>query len=115
MQLAKTENKKVHLLGLVSDGGVHSHIEHLKSLVDIFNKNGLERTYIHAFMDGRDTSPKGGKGYLEDVCSAIKDTPTERASVIGRYFAMDRDNRWERIKKAYDHFSCILKSSSDEI
>lgn len=102
MQLAKTENKKVHLLGLVSDGGVHSHIEHLKSLVDIFNKNGLERTYIHAFMDGRDTSPKGGKGYLEDVFSAIKDTPTELASVIGRYFAMDRDNRWERIKKAYD-------------
>ena len=102
MQLAKTENKKVHLLGLVSDGGVHSHIEHLKSLVDIFNKNGLERTYIHAFMDGRDTSPKGGKGYLEDVLSAIKDTPTELASVIGRYFAMDRDNRWERIKKAYD-------------
>lgn len=102
MQLAKTENKKVHLLGLVSDGGVHSHIEHLKSLVDIFNKNGLERTYIHAFMDGRDTSPKGGKSYLEDVLSAIKDTPTELASVIGRYFAMDRDNRWERIKKAYD-------------
>jgi len=102
MQLAKTENKKVHLLGLVSDGGVHSHIEHLKSLVDIFSKNGLERTYIHAFMDGRDTSPKGGKGYLEDVLSAIKDTPTELASVIGRYFAMDRDNRWERIKKAYD-------------
>ena len=102
MQLAKTENKKVHLLGLVSDGGVHSHIEQLKSLVDIFNKNGLERTYIHAFMDGRDTSPKGGKGYLEDVLSAIKDTPTELASVIGRYFAMDRDNRWERIKNAYD-------------
>ena len=102
INLAKTENKKIHLLGLVSDGGVHSHINHLKALVDIFKKNNVDNTFIHAFMDGRDTSPTGGKDYLNDLLAAIKDTPTKLASVIGRYYAMDRDNRWERIKKAYD-------------
>ena len=102
INLAKTENKKIHLLGLVSDGGVHSHINHLKALVDIFKKNNVDNTFIHAFMDGRDTSPTGGKDYLKDLLAAIKDTPTKLASVIGRYYAMDRDNRWERIKKAYD-------------
>ncbi len=102
INLAKTENKKIHLLGLVSDGGVHSHINHLKALVDIFKKNNVDNTFIHAFMDGRDTSPTGGKDYMNDLQVAIKDTPTKLASVIGRYYAMDRDNRWERIKKAYD-------------
>ena len=102
IKLAQTENKKIHLLGLVSDGGVHSHINHLKALVDIFKKNNVDNTFIHAFMDGRDTSPTGGKEYLKDLLTAIKDTPTKLASVIGRYYAMDRDNRWERIKKAYD-------------
>ena len=102
IKLAKSENKKIHLLGLVSDGGVHSHINHLKALVDIFKKNNVDNTFIHAFMDGRDTSPTGGKDYLNDLLAAIKDTPTKLASVIGRYYAMDRDNRWERIKKAYD-------------
>lgn len=102
INLAKSENKKIHLLGLVSDGGVHSHINHLKALIDIFKKNNVDNTFIHAFMDGRDTSPTGGKDYLKDLLVAIKDTPTKLASVIGRYYAMDRDNRWERIKKAYD-------------
>jgi 2,3-bisphosphoglycerate-independent phosphoglycerate mutase len=102
IELAKSEKKKVHLLGLVSDGGVHSHINHLKALVHIFDKHGLTDTFIHAFMDGRDTSPTGGKDYLKDVLACIEDTPTKLASVIGRYYAMDRDNRWERIKKAYD-------------
>lgn len=102
INLAKTENKKIHLLGLVSDGGVHSHINHLKALVDIFKNNNVNNTFIHAFMDGRDTSPTGGKKYLKDLLAAIKDTPTKLASVIGRYYAMDRDNRWERIRKAYD-------------
>lgn len=102
IKLAKTENKKIHLLGLVSDGGVHSHINHLKALVEIFDKNGIEQSFIHAFMDGRDTSPTGGKDYLQNVLEAIENTPTKLASVIGRYYAMDRDHRWERIKKAYD-------------
>lgn len=99
---AKREDKALHLIGLVSDGGVHSHINHLKALSDIAVEAGLTKIYIHAFMDGRDTSPKGGKGYLDDLLGHIKEQPTKLASVIGRYYAMDRDKRWERVKLAYD-------------
>jgi 2,3-bisphosphoglycerate-independent phosphoglycerate mutase len=99
---AKKNNKAVHLMGLVSDGGVHSHINHLKALCDIAREQGVENTYIHAFMDGRDTDPKGGLGYLKDLLAHIQGGPARLASVIGRYYAMDRDKRWERIKLAYD-------------
>ncbi|MEL7120514.1 MAG: 2,3-bisphosphoglycerate-independent phosphoglycerate mutase [Bacteroidota bacterium] len=102
LQEAKAGNKKVHIMGLVSDGGVHSHINHLKALCDITEEHGLEQVFIHAFMDGRDTDPKGGKGYLDEVLNHIQDKNVHLASVIGRYYAMDRDKRWERIKLAYD-------------
>ncbi len=102
LKYAKENNKAVHLIGLVSDGGVHSHINHLKALCDITTDYGLEEVFIHAFMDGRDTAPNGGLGYLKDVQKYIKEQPIKIASVIGRYYAMDRDNRWERVKLAYD-------------
>ena len=102
LKYAKDNNKAVHLIGLVSDGGVHSHINHLKALCDITTDYGLEAIYIHAFMDGRDTAPNGGLGYLKQLKKHIKKQPVRIASVIGRYYAMDRDNRWERIKLAYN-------------
>jgi 2,3-bisphosphoglycerate-independent phosphoglycerate mutase len=100
--LAKAKNKAVHFLGLVSDGGVHSHIYHLKGLVKAAKDSGVKTSYIHAFTDGRDVDPKSGKGFIEDLQNFLKDYPTELASVIGRYYAMDRDKRWERVKLAYD-------------
>jgi 2,3-bisphosphoglycerate-independent phosphoglycerate mutase len=99
---AKTNNKKMHLIGLVSDGGVHSHIEHLKSLCVAAHQAGLEKVFIHAFSDGRDTDPKGGLNYLNDLKNTCEITGARIASVTGRYYAMDRDNRWERVKLAYD-------------
>jgi 2,3-bisphosphoglycerate-independent phosphoglycerate mutase len=102
LNYAKANNVNVHLLGLVSDGGVHSHINHLKGICDITEENGLKNVFIHAFMDGRDTAPKGGLNYLKDVAQHIENTNVKVASVIGRYYAMDRDKRWERVKLAYD-------------
>ncbi len=99
---AKENGKKVHFIGLVSDGGVHSHINHLKGLCSAAAEAGLEKVFLHAFTDGRDTDPKAGKGYLADVESHMKETTGKVATVIGRYYAMDRDKRWERIKLAYD-------------
>jgi 2,3-bisphosphoglycerate-independent phosphoglycerate mutase len=101
-QYAQEKNKAVHLIGLVSDGGVHSHINHLKGLCTIANQNKIEKLFIHVFTDGRDTDPKGGKGYVEDLEKHLKKTGGKIASVIGRYYAMDRDKRWERMKLAYD-------------
>ena len=101
-QYAKDNNKAVHFLGLVSDGGVHSHTSHLRSLVDASQAFGLDKVYIHAFTDGRDVDPKSGKGYLQDLENYIQNTSAKIASVIGRYYAMDRDKRWERVKLAYD-------------
>ena len=98
---AQQNNKAVHFLGLLSDGGVHSHINHLKALVDMATKYNVP-AFIHAFMDGRDVDPHSGIDFLKDIQDYIKDTPVKIASVIGRYYAMDRDNRWERVKKAYD-------------
>ena len=99
---AKTNNKKVHFLGLVSDGGVHSHTSHLRGLIDASQEYGLDKVFIHAFTDGRDVDPKSGKKYLQDLQDYIAPTPVTIASVIGRYYAMDRDKRWERVKLAYD-------------
>jgi 2,3-bisphosphoglycerate-independent phosphoglycerate mutase len=99
---AKNNNKDVHFLGLLSDGGVHSHINHLIGLVDAANDFGLKNTYIHAFTDGRDVDPKSGKGFVTQLNAHLKNTPTKLATITGRYFAMDRDKRWERVKLTYD-------------
>ncbi|MDR7128638.1 2,3-bisphosphoglycerate-independent phosphoglycerate mutase [Algoriphagus sp. 4150] len=99
---AKAANKKAHFMGLLSDGGVHAHITHLKGLCDAAKFNGMENVFIHAFTDGRDTDPKGGIGYLEDLQAHLTHSAGQIASVVGRYYAMDRDNRWERVKLAYD-------------
>ena len=99
---AKENNKKVHFLGLVSDGGVHSHTSHLRGLIDASQEYGLENVFVHAFTDGRDVDPKSGAKYIQDLEEHIKDTPVKIASIIGRYYAMDRDKRWERVKLAYD-------------
>ncbi|MBD99541.1 MAG: phosphoglycerate mutase (2,3-diphosphoglycerate-independent) [Verrucomicrobia bacterium] len=102
MNYAKSHNKAVHFIGLVSDGGIHSHQEHLIALCDMASTIGVQQSYIHAFTDGRDTDPKHGIKCLKYVEEKIKHTNTKFASIVGRYFAMDRDLRWERIKKAYD-------------
>jgi 2,3-bisphosphoglycerate-independent phosphoglycerate mutase len=101
-QYAKKNGKNFHLIGLVSDGGVHSHLEHLKAICTIAHQNGIQNLFIHAFTDGRDTDPKSGLGFLEDLQNHLKKTSGKIASVVGRYFAMDRDKRWERVKLAYD-------------
>ncbi len=102
LDYAKTTGKSVHFMGLVSDGGVHSHIEHLKALCDIAVENGNQQVFVHAFTDGRDCDPKSGAGFLEDLSKHIENKPVKIASVVGRYYAMDRDKRWERVKLAYD-------------
>ncbi|MGH1334850.1 MAG: 2,3-bisphosphoglycerate-independent phosphoglycerate mutase [Aureispira sp.] len=102
LEKAKKEDKALHLMGLLSDGGVHAHINHLKALCTIALEYGLSKIYIHAFMDGRDTGPTTGLGYLQDLLAHIQDTPIQLVSMIGRYYAMDRDQRWERIRLAYD-------------
>lgn len=112
---AKKNDKDVHFLGLLSDGGVHSHISHLKGLIDAGHGFGLKNMYVHAFTDGRDVDPKSGKGFLEDLVSYSKDKNAQLATVIGRYFAMDRDKRWERVKKAYDVMVKNVGEKSTEI
>lgn len=99
---AKENNKQIHFLGLVSDGGVHSSLEHLFKLTDISKEYGITKSYVHCFMDGRDTDPKSGKGYIEQLENHLKTNGGKIASIIGRYYAMDRDKRWERVKEAYD-------------
>lgn len=101
-QYAKDKNVDVHLLGLVSDGGVHSHTSHLRGLIDATQDFGLQKVFVHAFTDGRDVDPKSGKQYIEDLGKYISNTNVKLASIVGRYYAMDRDKRWERVKKAYD-------------
>jgi 2,3-bisphosphoglycerate-independent phosphoglycerate mutase len=101
-QYAKDNNKKVHFLGLVSDGGVHSHTSHLRGLIDATQEYELKDVFVHAFTDGRDVDPKSGKNYIENLENYIDNTSVKIASVIGRYYAMDRDKRWERVKLAYD-------------
>src|SRR5690606_33668977 len=99
---AKENNRAVHLIGLVSDGGVHSHIDHLRALIGIAHDNQVKDVFVHAFLDGRDTDPKAGIGYLKDLIEYMSSTSGRVASIIGRYYAMDRDKRWERVKLAYD-------------
>jgi len=99
---AKKNNKPVHLLGLVSDGGVHSHINHIYGLLDAAKVNQVENVYIHAFTDGRDVDPKSGATHIKNLIDYTKKSTGKLATVTGRYYAMDRDKRWERVKKAYD-------------
>lgn len=98
----KSARNTLHLIGLVSDGGVHSHINHLMGLCDLFHEFDLPRVSIHAFLDGRDCDPKSGAGFVKKLLQHIEGTNATLTSMIGRYYAMDRDKRWERIKKAYD-------------
>lgn len=101
-EYAKNKNKNVHFLGLVSDGGVHSHIKHLKGLVKAANDAGVENKYVHAFTDGRDVDPQSGKEFINELIPYLDEQNAALASIVGRYYAMDRDQRWERVKKAYD-------------
>ncbi len=102
IRFAKENKKPLHLLGLVSDGGVHSHLNHLKAIIDVCEEQGLKDVFIHAFTDGRDTDPKSGLGFIRDLQQYLNRKLGKIATVSGRYFAMDRDKRWERIKLAYD-------------
>ncbi|MEG2233934.1 MAG: 2,3-bisphosphoglycerate-independent phosphoglycerate mutase [Oscillospiraceae bacterium] len=103
MDSAVKNGKAVHLIGLLSDGGVHSHIEHLFALIDLAKKKGVTRLYVHALLDGRDTPPQSGKEYVSQLCDKLGDAGVGLvATVMGRYYAMDRDNRWERVSKAYN-------------
>lgn len=99
---AKESGKAIHFMGLTSNGGVHSSLEHLYALCDIAKEYGLEKVFIHCFMDGRDTDPKSGKGFIEEVEAHCKKSAGTIASIIGRFYAMDRDKRWNRVKEAYD-------------
>ena len=99
---AKENGKSVHFMGLTSNGGVHSSMVHLFKLCDISKEYGIDNTFIHCFMDGRDTDPKSGKGFIEELSAHCEKSAGKIASIIGRYYAMDRDKRWERVKEAYD-------------
>ena len=99
---AKAYNKNVHLLGLVSDGGVHSHINHLFGLLDAAKANAVDNVFVHAFTDGRDVDPKSGYGFISELQDKLSQSSAQLATVTGRYYAMDRDKRWERVKIAYD-------------
>ncbi len=99
---AKKNNKKIHFLGLLSDGGIHSHINQLKGLIKAAGNYGLKDIYLHAFTDGRDCDPRSGTGYIDEINDFMKGSVGKLATVTGRYYAMDRDNRWERVKIAYD-------------
>lgn len=99
---AKENNKALHLLGLVSDGGVHSHMNHLRALIELAKERGLEKVYLHAFLDGRDVAPSSALNFIKETQIFLTEIGVGKiASVSGRYYAMDRDKRWERIEKAY--------------
>ena len=99
---AKENGKNIHFMGLTSNGGVHSSFDHLFKLCDISKEYGIENTFIHCFMDGRDTDPKSGKGFIEQLTAHCEKSAGKIASIVGRFYAMDRDKRWERVKEAYD-------------
>ena len=99
---AKEHGKNIHFMGLTSNGGVHSSFDHLFKLCDISKEYGIENTFIHCFMDGRDTDPKSGKGFIEQLTAHCEKSAGKIASIVGRFYAMDRDKRWERVKVAYD-------------
>lgn len=102
MERTRNSGKNLHIFGLVSDGGVHSHIKHAKALIRMAQKEGVTNVYVHAFTDGRDCDPKSGKGFVSELQSQLQESGGTLASIIGRYYAMDRDKRWERVRKAYD-------------
>lgn len=110
IEYAKKYNKAFHLIGLVSDGGVHSSTEHLYKLCQILNDNGIEKVYIHALMDGRDTDPHSGKEFMRELIDKINNYTAEVATICGRYYTMDRDKRWERVKVGYE---LMTKGSGD--
>ena len=113
---AKENGKNIHFMGLTSDGGVHSSLDHLFKLCDISKEYGIENTYVHCFMDGRDTDPKSGKGLIEQLEAHCAKSAGKIASIIGRYYAMDRDKRWERVKEAYDLLvNGVGKKASDMV
>lgn len=108
----KANNSALHLFGLLSDGGVHSHNTHLYGLLEMAKKNGIDKVYVHAFLDGRDTAPTSGKGFMQELCDKMQEIGVGQvATVSGRYYAMDRDNNWDRIEKAYD---AITKGEGDK-
>lgn len=115
LDYAKTNNVKIHVVGLLSDGGVHAHIDHAKALFTWLNEANFDNAFLHAFTDGRDTDPKGGADYLSDMASHMQNTTGQIASVIGRYYAMDRDKRWERVAKAYHLLVNGIGEGSQEI
>ena len=114
---AKETGKKLHLMGLTSNGGVHSSLDHLFKLIEIGKEFGLKnQTFVHCFMDGRDTDPHSGKGFIEQVTDVCKANDAAIASIIGRFYAMDRDKRWERIKEAYDLITAgVGKQATDMV
>ncbi len=112
---ARDNKKPLHLLGLVSDGGVHSHINHVKALIDVCKAEGLNEVYIHAFTDGRDCDPKSGIGFMQDLQNYLENNVGKIATITGRYYAMDRDKRWERIKFAYDALVHRVGEQSNDI
>ncbi len=114
-QYAKENNKAVHFLGLISDGGVHSSQKHLYKLCDITKDYGLKDVFIHAITDGRDTDPHSGKGYLQELINHLNTSNGQIASLIGRYYTMDRDKRWDRIKKGYDLMTAGIGKNSTNI
>lgn len=99
---ARDHGKKLHLMGLTSTGGVHSSLNHLFKLIEISKEYGLKNTYVHCFMDGRDTDPKSGAGFIQEVSEVCEKNDAHIASIVGRFYAMDRDKRWNRVKEAYD-------------
>jgi 2,3-bisphosphoglycerate-independent phosphoglycerate mutase len=115
IRLAKETNKPLHLLGLVSNGGVHSNINHVKAIADVCKAEGLTEVYIHAFTDGRDCDPKSGLGFIKDLEEYLDKSIGKIASVTGRYYAMDRDKRWERVKLAYDALVNGIGEASNDI
>lgn len=109
-EIAKKQNKKVHIIGLVSDGGIHSHIRHLEALLEIAAEHQVKELFVHAITDGRDTDPKSGIGFLEEIEEHLQETTGKLASIMGRYYAMDRGGNWKRTAKAYD---ALVRGTAD--
>ena len=115
IRFAKANNKKLHLIGLISEGGVHSHTYHVKAITSLCKEEEMNNLFIHAFTDGRDTDPKSGLGYLKDLQQHLDKTTGTIATITGRYYAMDRDKRWERVKLAYDAMVGGIGTKTDDI